>query len=114
MTRSWVIGEADERQRELYALVSASQRAGLDAVRAGLAAADLDAACRGVFVEAGYGDWFIHGTGHGVGLDIHEDPFLAAATTASLAPDTRGGFPCSEHVGSRSFFLSLCPSWGAR
>jgi Xaa-Pro aminopeptidase len=84
MTRSWVMGVATERQREIYELVSAAQQAGLDAVRPGIAARDLDAACRQVFVDAGYGDWFIHGTGHGVGLDIHEYPFHSMTSTDTI------------------------------
>jgi len=81
MTRSWVMGAATEHQREIYELVATAQQAGLDAIGPGVAAKDVDAACRHVFVDAGYGDWFIHGTGHGVGLDIHENPFHSAAST---------------------------------
>ena len=50
----------------------------------GLSAQELDATCRAVFEDAGYGDWFLHGTGHGVGLDIHEDPFAARVSTDDL------------------------------
>lgn len=79
MTRSFVIGEASAHQRELYDLVLAAQMAGVAAVRPGVTTAELDAACRTVIAEAGYGEWFSHGTGHGVGLLIHEDPFINAA-----------------------------------
>ena len=85
MTRTFVVGEIDARQQEIYDLVLAAQLAGLAAVRPGVAAAELDEACRAVFRDAGYADWFIHGTGHGVGLDIHEEPFAAATSTAVLA-----------------------------
>jgi Xaa-Pro aminopeptidase len=84
MTRTFVVGEVDDRQREIYDLVLEAQLAGLAAVRPGVAAADLDEACRSVFRDAGYADWFIHGTGHGVGLDIHEEPFAASTSTAVL------------------------------
>ena len=67
----------------------AAQLAGLAAVAPG-AAADVDAACRDVFADAGYGDWFIHGTGHGVGLDIHEDPFASTVSTDELLVEGRG------------------------
>jgi Xaa-Pro aminopeptidase len=84
MTRTFVIGDPDDRQREIYDIVRAAQAAGVATVRGGVAAADIDAACRAVFREAGVEDWFIHGTGHGVGLDIHEDPFSAPTSTAEL------------------------------
>lgn len=80
MTRSYVIGEPTSRQRELYELVSRSQRAGIDAVAARVGTRAVDGACRSVFIEAGYGDWFLHGTGHGVGLEIHELPFHSQAS----------------------------------
>ena len=81
MTRSWVMGDATALQRELYELVAIAQQAGLDAVRPGVEAKHVDATCRQVFVDAGYGDWYIHGTGHGVGLDIHESPFHSTVST---------------------------------
>jgi Xaa-Pro aminopeptidase len=84
MTRTLVVGEPDRRQIEIFEIVRAAQAAGLGAVRAGAAAADVDAACRAVFRAAGVEQWFIHGTGHGVGLDIHEDPFAAPTSTAEL------------------------------
>ncbi len=84
MTRSWVIGDPTEQQREVYGLVATAQRAGLDAVREHLDARDLDKVCRDVFVEAGYGDWYLHGTGHGVGLDIHESPFHSPASDETI------------------------------
>ena len=84
MTRTFVIGEPNERQAKVYGLVRAAQQAGLEAVAPGLPARELDATCRAVFEEAGYGEWFIHGTGHGVGLDIHEDPFAAKVSADEL------------------------------
>ncbi len=75
MTRSYVIGEPTAHQREIYALVEVAQRAGIDALRPGVEARTVDSACRDLFAEAGYGDWYLHGTGHGVGLEIHETPF---------------------------------------
>jgi len=84
MTRTFVVGAADARQNEIYDVVRDAQAAGLSAVRSGVAAADVDAACRAVFRHAGLEDWFIHGTGHGVGLDIHEDPFSSPVSTAEL------------------------------
>lgn len=83
MTRSFVVGDPRPRQRELYELVAAAQRAGLAAVVPGEPVANLDAACREVISEAGLGDWFVHGASHGVGLDIHEIPFSTPSTAAS-------------------------------
>jgi Xaa-Pro aminopeptidase len=80
MTRSYVIGEPTEQQREIYELVEVTHRAGIGALRAGTTARQIDTACREVFDDAGCGDWFLHGTGHGVGLDIHEPPFHSQAS----------------------------------
>jgi Xaa-Pro aminopeptidase len=68
----------------VYELVLASQLAGLAQVRAGAAARDVDTAAREVFAEAGYADWYLHSTGHGVGLVIHEDPFHTTTSTQTL------------------------------
>ncbi|MEU3165039.1 aminopeptidase P family protein [Streptosporangium sp. NPDC006930] len=77
MTRTVAIGEPAGWQRELYDLVRASQRAGSLAARVGAALHEVDAAARDLIVEAGYGEFFKHGLGHGVGLQIHEAPFLS-------------------------------------
>jgi len=79
MTRTVAIGEPAGWQRELYDLVRASQRAGSLAARAGATLHEVDAAARDLIGEAGYGDFFKHGLGHGVGLQIHEAPFLSPA-----------------------------------
>lgn len=84
MTRSWVIGDATTEQHETMQLVAAAQRAGLDAVRPGASSRDVDTACRDVFEAAGCLDDYVHGTGHGVGLDIHEQPFHNQATDVGL------------------------------
>ncbi len=84
MTRTFVVGEPTAEQQEIYELVRAAQQAGLDAVAAGARTRDVDAACRDLLAAAGYGDWFVHGTGHGVGLDIHEDPFSNTVSDAEL------------------------------
>ncbi len=84
MTRSYVIGEPTATQRELYELLLEIQLAGLAAVGAGVAAKDVDAACRSMALEGGYGDWFLHSTGHGVGLLIHEEPYESTASESDL------------------------------
>jgi Xaa-Pro aminopeptidase len=85
MTRSFVVGDPSAEQLDRYQLLLDVQRAGVDAVRAGVAARDVDAVCRDRLTRAGCGDWFIHSTGHGVGLLIHEDPFLGPTSSATLA-----------------------------
>jgi len=84
MTRSYVIGEPTGQQSEIYALLLEIQLAGLGAVSAGVAARDVDAACRSMIAEAGYADWFPHSVGHGVGLLIHEDPFESPWSSTEL------------------------------
>jgi Xaa-Pro aminopeptidase len=84
MTRTFVVGEPTATQRLLLDVVTAAQAAGVRAVRAGVAAHAVDSACRDVIAEAGWAEEFIHGTGHGVGLLIHEDPFLSRVATVDL------------------------------
>ena len=84
MTRSFVVGEPTAEQQRLYDLLLEIQLAGLAAVRAGVAARDVDAACRSMIAEAGYDEWFLHSTGHGVGLLIHEDPFESPVSVSEL------------------------------
>jgi Xaa-Pro aminopeptidase len=84
MTRTFLIGEPSVLQREVYDVVLAAQCAGVAAVRPGLRARDLDAVCRDAITVAGFGPWFSHGTGHGVGLLIHEDPFVNSSADVEL------------------------------
>jgi Xaa-Pro aminopeptidase len=85
MTRTVCVGEPrSPRLRKLVDVVAASQSAGVAAVRAGASARDVDGVCRSVIADAGLGEHFVHGTGHGVGLDIHEHPLLNQLATASL------------------------------
>lgn len=77
-TRTVVVGEASDWQREIYAVVAAAQQAGVDALSPGAFTADVDGAARRVVVQAGFGGYFTHGLGHGVGLDIHEPPWLTS------------------------------------
>jgi Xaa-Pro aminopeptidase len=77
MTRTLSVGDPGPRARELVDAVSAAQRAGVRAVRPGAPAHAVDAACRDLLDAAGFGAAFLHGTGHGVGLEIHEAPAIA-------------------------------------
>jgi Xaa-Pro aminopeptidase len=89
MTRTFVLGKAGKAadwQLEIYALVSAAQRAGRRALEAGATLAGIDGAARGVIADAGHGDHFGHGLGHGVGLQIHEAPGINATAAGTLLP----------------------------
>jgi Xaa-Pro aminopeptidase len=81
MTRTIVVGQPEPWQQEIYQVVADAQRTGRDALAPGVAAADVDSAAREVIAAAGFGDQFGHGLGHGVGLEIHEVPFLGATST---------------------------------
>jgi Xaa-Pro aminopeptidase len=85
MTRTVVLGEPAAWQREVYDLVAAAQQAGVDAVREGVATADVDRAARSVVEAAGMAERFIHGLGHGVGLEIHELPALGTGSAGVLS-----------------------------
>src|SRR5579859_7366501 len=84
MTRTVALGEPAGWQREIYELVAAAQRAGIDAARPGAEVADVDEAARGMIRDAGHGDHFQHGLGHGVGLEVHEAPTIGYGRTGKL------------------------------
>ena len=88
MTRTVSVGDPGPDARRVWDTVIASQRAGRDAVAVGVECAAVDKACRDVIVDAGWGEQFLHGTGHGVGLEIHEDPRVAATMTSRHALST--------------------------
>jgi Xaa-Pro aminopeptidase len=75
-------------QREIYDLVASSQEAGRHALAPGVDRVDVDGAARSVINAAGYGDYFVHGLGHGVGLEIHEDPYFSPRSTGKLLSRT--------------------------
>jgi len=86
MTRTIALGKPSEQQREIYELVLAAQLAALAAIKPGAACKAVDAAARDVIKAAGHGEHFRHGTGHGVGLEIHEEPRLAPTSKDVLKP----------------------------
>lgn len=86
MTRTFFAGGTPVgTMREVYDAVLASQQAGVAAVRAGVTGGEVDDVCRRTLTEAGYGEAFEHGTGHGVGLDIHEGPSVGPGSAGILA-----------------------------
>jgi Xaa-Pro aminopeptidase len=84
MTRTIAFGSLGTELRKIHDVVREAQQAGVDAVRAGVTGAQVDAACRRVIDDAGYGERFVHPSGHGVGLRIHEAPWLGATISEEL------------------------------
>ena len=84
-TRTVAFGEPSPEAREIYAIVLEASRRALAAVRVGAACRDVDAAARNYIAERGYGERYIHGTGHGVGALIHQAPTLNAKSEEILA-----------------------------
>jgi Xaa-Pro dipeptidase len=88
ITRSWVYGKASDEQKKVFDIVHRAQSAALAAARPGVEAQSVDAAARKVIVDAGFGpayDYFTHRLGHGIGLDMHEWPYLVGGNTTKLA-----------------------------
>lgn len=86
MTRTVSVGEPGAEARRVWETVLDAEQAGCAAVGVGVECAAVDRAAREVIAAAGWGDAFVHGTGHGVGLEIHEAPRVAATATGTLAP----------------------------
>ena len=84
MTRTIVIGEASDRHKEIYSIVLQSQLAGINTAKAGITGAAVDKACRSIIAKAGYGDKFIHSTGHGLGLEVHTYPRISSVNHKPL------------------------------
>jgi len=76
ITRTIALGNPDERLVEVYNVVREAQESAYRAVKVGVKAKEVDAAARGTIEKAGYGEYFTHRTGHGLGLDVHEEPYI--------------------------------------
>ena len=85
-TRTVHVGEPTDEERDVHELVRRAQQAGFEAVRPGVACQEIDRAARAVIADAGYGDHFIHRTGHGIGLTTHEPPYMVEGETQPLEP----------------------------
>ena len=105
MTRTYVVGEPSTTQARMLDVVRRAQAAGVAAVCAGARCEAVDRVCRDVIAEAGWGDAFIHGTGHGIGLVIHEQPRLSATSDDVLAAGhcvtVEPGVYLADHGGVR-------------
>jgi Xaa-Pro aminopeptidase len=84
ITRMAHVGEPSARYREVHAIVDRAVQAGMAAARPGARCEQVDAAARGVIEEAGFGEYFVHRTGHGLGLSAHEPPWIARGETSVL------------------------------
>ena len=84
-TCTFILGQASARFQEVYEIVRAAHDRALAAVKAGVACAEIDHIARDCMEKAGLGRFFSHGTGHGIGLDVHEPPRIAASSQATLA-----------------------------
>jgi Xaa-Pro aminopeptidase len=85
-TRTYAIGEPPKEFAEYYAVLKEAQDAGVAAARPGAPAESVDKAARDIIDAAGYGEWFFHRTGHGIGLETHEDPYIVSGNTTLLEP----------------------------
>ena len=117
-TRTLVVGEPPPGFRELYALLHAAQLAGCAAVRPGVPASAVDAACRDPITAAGHGELFLHRTGHGIGLEEHEDPYIVAGNDEPLEPgmafSIEPGIYPRGHYGARIEDIVVCTEDGGR
>lgn len=84
MTRTVAVGAASDEQKKIYNIVFEAQLAVLRVLKNGVKCSDADKAARDVITEAGYGEYFRHSAGHGVGIEIHEKPFISPKSTATL------------------------------
>lgn len=105
MTRTFVLGEPSKEAARMLEVVAAGQAAGVAAIAPGVTCAQVDQAAREVINAAGWGEAFLHGTGHGVGLDIHEEPRVSSVSTATLSighvVTVEPGVYLPEHGGVR-------------
>jgi len=84
MTRTVAFGDVDQKLLDIYDIVYKAQVEGVKQAKAGMTGKELDSICRNIITENGYGEYFKHGTGHGLGLDIHEDPRASQSNSKPL------------------------------
>ncbi len=86
ITRTVAIGDIDPELEQIHEIVKEANAAGRDACKPGVAAQEVDRAARRVIEEAGYGEFFVHRTGHGLGLEVHEPPYIMEGNAQELQP----------------------------
>ncbi len=115
MTRTVAVGPADAESRRVFEAVRRAQQAAIDAVRPGVPACDIDRAARGVLEAAGLGEAFGHGTGHGLGIEVHEEPRITR-TRSGVEGAAGGAAPGSAPVQAGMVFTiepgAYLPGWG--
>jgi Xaa-Pro aminopeptidase len=116
-TRMYVIGEPPADFAAYYQVLQRAQEAACAAVRPGVAAEAVDAAARGPITAAGYGEYFVHRTGHGIGLETHEDPYIVSGNSEQLQPGNAfsiepGIYPGSH--GARIEDIVVCTDDGCQ
>ena len=104
-TRTYSIGEPSAEVAQRYSVLQRAQRAAVEAVRPGVTAEQVDAAARDVLAEAGLAEYFVHRTGHGIGLSVHEEPYIVAGNDLPL----QAGMAFSVEPG-----IYFPGQWGAR
>ncbi len=104
-TRTYSIGEPSAEVAQQYSVLQRAQRAAVEAVRPGVTAEEVDAAARDVLAEAGLAKYFVHRTGHGIGLSVHEEPYIVAGNDLPL----QAGMAFSVEPG-----IYFPGRWGAR
>jgi Xaa-Pro aminopeptidase len=85
-TRTYAVGHAPGDFTKYYEVLYNAQEAATASVRPGVSAESVDRTARGIITDAGYGEWFIHRTGHGIGLESHEDPYIVEGNSIPLEP----------------------------
>jgi Xaa-Pro aminopeptidase len=118
-TRTYVVGgRPDAETTEWYGVLQAAQAAATAAVRPAVTAEEIDAAARDVITAAGWGEHFIHRTGHGIGLDTHEPPYIVAGNRLPLAPgmafSVEPGIYLPGRAGARIEDIVVCTDDGVR
>jgi Xaa-Pro aminopeptidase len=101
VTRTVSVGEPGSREAEIHTAVESANRAAREAVAPGVTCEEVDRVARDVIVGAGFGDAFIHRTGHGIGLEVHEHPYIVAGNSLPLEPGMAFSIEPGIYLGGR-------------